>query len=354
MPRKYMSAPVVLDPALGERQIMVIASDPTLDRTKDVMRPEGCVLDNYRENPIVLANHDRTQPIGTATPMIRNNRVEAMVDFAPAGISPKADEYCGLAKAGVLRAVSVGFDPIEFKPNKSGGYDYDKWELMELSLVAVPANPGARIIARAHDPVTKDVPAITAKGMYGIAVLASILEDLGYLQTMTTYEAENEGDGSSLPAVLGEAMRSLANALIAMSHEEAAELLAAAGVIPDAVAEVNTAGQSVSFTKALAQLRKAGRALSASNAEHVAEISKAFDNFAALHAKAANLHGKAADALAAMQETHVAASEHVKALSEAGKKPTEEEDPEAEEDNELSFAVAQRKRFAALAAVRRA
>ena len=354
MPAKYMSTPVILDPALGERQIMVIASDPSLDRSKDVMNPAGCVLDNYLENPIVLANHDRTQPIGTATPMIRNNRVEAMVDFAPAGISPKADEYCGLAKAGVLRAVSVGFDPIEFKPNKSGGYDYDKWELMELSLVAVPANPGARIIARAHDPETKDVPAITAKGMYGIAVLASILDDLGYLQAMTTYEAENEGDGSSLPAVLGEAMRSLANALIAMSREEAAELLAAAGVIPDAVAEDNTAGQPVPFTKALAQLRKAGRALSASNAEHVAEISKAFDNFAALHAKAANLHGKAADALAAMQETHAAASEHVKALSEAGKKPAEEEDPEAEEDNELSFAAAQRKRLATLAALRRA
>ena len=50
MPRKYMSAPVVLDPALGERQIMVVASDPTLDRTKDVMRPEGCILDNYHEN----------------------------------------------------------------------------------------------------------------------------------------------------------------------------------------------------------------------------------------------------------------------------------------------------------------
>ena len=117
----------------------------------------------------------------------------------------------------------------------------------------------------------------------------------------------------------------------------------------------NTAGQPVPFMMALAQLRaKAGRALSASNAEHVAEISKAFDNFAALHAKAANLHGKAADALTAMQETHAAASEHVKALSEAGKKPAEEEDPEAEEDNELSFAAAQRKRLATLAALRRA
>ena len=173
MPQKYLSAPVVLDPALGERQIMVVASDPTLDRTKDVMRPEGCILDNYHENPIVLASHDPTQPIGTAKATVNNGRVEALIDFAPAGISAKADEYCGLAKAGVLRAVSVGFDPIEYEPNKAGGLNYNKWELMELSLVAVPANPGARIIARAAqlDPVevprATDAPVLNVKGMYG-------------------------------------------------------------------------------------------------------------------------------------------------------------------------------------------
>jgi HK97 family phage prohead protease len=142
--RKLLDAP-----SLGARQVLAVASDPTLDRTKDVMRPEGCVLDNYHENPVVLANHDPGHPIGSAKAAIRNGRVEALIDFAPAGVSKMADEWCGLAKAGVLRAFSVGFDPIEYKPNKSGGYDYDKWELMELSLVAVPANPSARIIARA-------------------------------------------------------------------------------------------------------------------------------------------------------------------------------------------------------------
>jgi HK97 family phage prohead protease len=335
MPLKYMSAPVVLDPALSERQIMVIASDPTLDRTKDVMRPEGCVLDNYQNNPIVLASHDPTQPIGSAKAAIRNGRVEALIDFAPAGISAKADEFCGLAKAGVLRAVSVGFDPIEYAPNKAGGYDYNKWELMELSLVAVPANPGARIIARAHDPETKDAPVLNAKGMYGIACLASILDDLGYLQSMTAFEAEMEGDGSNLPVMLGEAMRSLANALIAMSREEAAELLAGAGAIPDVVAADNTASKPLSFIKTFAELRaKAGRALSATNTAHVAEIGKALDAIAGHHA---------------------AASEHVKALSEAGKKPQDEEDDlEADDDNELSFEVARRKRLAAVAAIRRA
>jgi HK97 family phage prohead protease len=341
MKRKYMFAPVVLDPALNERQIMVVASDPTLDRAKDVMNPAGCVLDHYLENPVVLASHDPTQPIGNAKPVIRNGRVEALIDFAQAGISAKADEWCGLAKSGVIRAVSVGFDPIEFKPNKSGGYDYDKWELMEISLVAVPANPGARIIARAATldsvevPWAKDMPVLNAKGMYGLACLAQVLDDLGYLQSMTALEAEMEGESSSLPAMLGEAMRSLGNALIAMSREEVAELLAGAGAIPDAVAEANTAARPVSLIKALAALReKAGRALSATNADHVNEIGKALDAIAGHHA---------------------AASEHVKALFEAGKKPQDETDVEEEDDdNELSFAAAQRKRLAAVVAIRRA
>ena len=125
---------------------------------------------------------------------------------------------------------------------------------------------------------------LTAKGMYGLACLASILDDLGYLQSMTAFEAEMEGDGSNLPVMLGEAMRSLANALIAMSKEEAAELLAGAGAIPDVVAADNTASKPLSFIKSFAELRaKAGRALSATNAEHVAEIGKALDAMSRAH-----------------------------------------------------------------------
>ena len=241
MLRKYLNAPVVLDPALGERQIMVVASDPTIDRTKDVMRPEGCVLDNYRENNIVLASHDPTQPIGNATVTIRNGRVEALIDFAEKGLSAKADEWCGLAKAGVIRAVSVGFDPIEYKPNKAGGYDYDKWELMELSLVSVPANPSARIIARSIELITEEHPPLNAKGMYGLACLASILDDLGYLHVDDRVRGRDGRRRVQSPRHARRGMRSLGNTLIAMSSEEAAELLAGAGAIPDDVAAATAA-----------------------------------------------------------------------------------------------------------------
>lgn len=147
--RKFISGAMIADATLGDRQIRVVASDPTVDRVKDVMVPEGCVLDGYKANPIFLANHDPGCPIGNAEVEIKNGRVEALVTFAPAGASAKADEYCALYKAGVLRAVSVGFQPIEYEPIKDGGYRYTKWELMELSGVAVPANANAVTIERA-------------------------------------------------------------------------------------------------------------------------------------------------------------------------------------------------------------
>jgi hypothetical protein len=134
--------------SLGERQIRIIASDATIDRVDDVMIPEGCELADYRNNPIVLAQHNREHPIGNATISIVNGRVEALIDFAPKGISAKADEYCGLYKSGVLRAASVGFEPIEAEPIKGGGTRFIKWKLMELSCVSVPANPSAVTLER--------------------------------------------------------------------------------------------------------------------------------------------------------------------------------------------------------------
>ena len=139
---------IVKDASLGARQIRIVVSDATPDRVGDVMEPGGCDWSEYRSNPIVLAQHDPTSPIGTAQLKMRNGRIEALVDFAPAGISAKADEYCGLAKAGIINAASVGFDAVEKEPLRGGGWRYTRWKLLEISLVSVPANPAATTIER--------------------------------------------------------------------------------------------------------------------------------------------------------------------------------------------------------------
>ena len=125
---------------LGPRQIRVVASTATPDRVKDIMEPTGVDLKNYRANPIVLADHDRKSPIGKAFAQVVGNQLQAVITFAPAGVSTKADEYCGLAKAGILSAVSVGFVPKEVEPLASGYCRVKTWELLEISLCAIPAN----------------------------------------------------------------------------------------------------------------------------------------------------------------------------------------------------------------------
>lgn len=186
--RKFMSSAVQLDAGLGERQIRVVASSSVPDREKDIMSPIGCDLKNFLKNPIVLADHDRTKPIGTATPEIKDGKVYALIDFAPLGVSKKADEYCGLAKAGVLNSVSVGFMPIDVTPNKGGGVDINKWELLELSLVAVPANPDALVVQRSASTdaenfkvgASRNLPATKSAKWNGSAAADRILKQAGF------------------------------------------------------------------------------------------------------------------------------------------------------------------------------
>ena len=148
MKRKFAAAAVVADETLGPRQIRLRASTPTPDRAGDVMVPKGCDAKGYAANPIILADHDPRQPIGRAKLTIGDDAVDALIDFAPEGVSAKADEYCGLAKAGILNAGSIGFQPVESEPIKGGGLRYTKWELMEISIVAVPCNPEALVVGR--------------------------------------------------------------------------------------------------------------------------------------------------------------------------------------------------------------
>ena len=120
-------------PALPDRTIVAIASDETLDRAGNVMVASGCDATNYKRNAVVLRDHDPTKPIGTASVIVKGNRLEATIKFAPAGVSQVADETFALAKAGVLTGVSIGFRPIESEPLRGGGVKFTKWELLEIS-----------------------------------------------------------------------------------------------------------------------------------------------------------------------------------------------------------------------------
>lgn len=130
-----------------------VLSDETPDRMGDVIIAEGWDLTNFKKNPIALFNHRSDFPIGRWIKLAaQKGKLIGKLILAPEGTSPRIDEIRRLIEAGILKAVSVGFKPIESRPRKVNdsyaGEVFTRAELVETSLVSVPANPNALAIAK--------------------------------------------------------------------------------------------------------------------------------------------------------------------------------------------------------------
>ncbi len=145
------------------RIVRFVASDETPDRVGDVIEVAGWNLTNYKANPVVLWGHDssNTPPIGRSVNVRRGvgpsgaPALLASIEFAPAEAHEFADSVYQLTKAGYLNAVSVGFQPRATKEltkkerqelgMPSYGLFYTSADLLEISVVSVPANPSALV-----------------------------------------------------------------------------------------------------------------------------------------------------------------------------------------------------------------
>ena len=130
-----------------------ILSDETPDRMGDIIEAGGWDLRDFNKNPIALFGHRSDFPIGKWHGVkIEGKEMKGKLELAPRGTSPRIDEIRALVDAGILKAVSVGFKPIESEPinpkDPWSGSRFSKQELVECSLVAVPANPNALAVAK--------------------------------------------------------------------------------------------------------------------------------------------------------------------------------------------------------------
>ena len=151
---------------LGDRSVQFTISKEVVDRDGDILRASGVDFTNYMKNPVFLSFHNsREFPLGKVTKFwVEGNAVKAIVYFPPIeelSTNPEqASEKAKLVdftyhcyKTGMLNAVSVGFIPLEWVETENG-FDIQKWELLEFSAVAVPANQDA--IAEAVKSFGKD------------------------------------------------------------------------------------------------------------------------------------------------------------------------------------------------------
>jgi len=116
------------------------ASTQDVDRHGDVVPASVWKkgLENYLKNPIILAFHDHTQPVGR---MVEHKIEKDQGLWIKAKISSASEKVYKLIKDGILSAFSIGFRV------KDAEYDaatklfvVKELELHEISVVAVPAN----------------------------------------------------------------------------------------------------------------------------------------------------------------------------------------------------------------------
>ncbi len=138
------------DPETGQERFEFVASTETVDREGDIIEVSGWELDAYRKNPVVLFGHDYgSLPVGKASKVgIKSNALMTTIEFVTAEQNPDGHRVYQLVAGGFLKSVSVGFRPLEYVYNEThNGYDFKRQELLEISIVPVPANAEALVAA---------------------------------------------------------------------------------------------------------------------------------------------------------------------------------------------------------------
>lgn len=128
-----------------------IATSPVADRVGDTIASEGII---YKNPAPLLLYHDSKKPVGEVrfkratgdgTPF---DALIASID-RPGVVKDRLDEACDSlsAKPPLIRGVSIGFrelEPAVYNP-KTGGFHFSKIEIVELSMVVIPAHQAATI-----------------------------------------------------------------------------------------------------------------------------------------------------------------------------------------------------------------
>ena len=375
-------------------------STGSVGRDFHTVAPDAWQTRNFENNPVFLWAHDDSQPpIGRVVSIGDvGGKLKGQVEYAGPDLSSFADMIYRMVKAKYLNAVSTSWMPLAWSRStdrsRPGGIDFKSVELLEISQVPIPALPAAlaearsagidttpmvewaeRLLDRAgmllvprneletlrraakmptarkntgdgllvgkHRRAIESAPKVPAfkRGLYDVAQLAYALSTIGYCHDSAEYEAALEEDNSPVPAMLGEALKALGEALIAMTEEEVKELLAEHDGDEDSVEESRSlalgerayvAGgkspQSRAWRLGIA-LARAGRSLSSSNEKRLKEVAGHHDRAMKHHRAMDDHHKTLGDHIDDAQEHHERMTSTLNELGEHVRAAHEAEDP---------------------------
>ena len=110
----------------------------------------GLSTEGYLRNPVVMWAHDisgRSEsgglPIGRTRELTRDGAGRLVADFEFLSEDAFAQRVKNAWDKGFLRAASISWMPVEGGPSEGGQWRDTKSDLLEWSIVAVPADPDA-------------------------------------------------------------------------------------------------------------------------------------------------------------------------------------------------------------------
>jgi hypothetical protein len=142
----------------GKRSARFTMTSEAVDRYGDVVMTDGIDTTQFAKNPQAFFSHNSANwPIGKWTNLQKYlfanpKRMEGDLVLGPAGGPvPEVDQAAWSLQHGLLRSASIGFLPdwsqtekaLDAKGNWDGGLIFHATELLECSLVGIPANPQA-------------------------------------------------------------------------------------------------------------------------------------------------------------------------------------------------------------------
>jgi HK97 family phage prohead protease len=134
---------------LGEGVLECVVTTANEDRHGENILSDGIDTQRYMENPVVLYGHDYYGlPIGKTIKLTeQKTKMKARFQLAT-DILPFAATVYAMVKAGYINAVSIGGIV------KKWSEDYrtiEEMEMLEFSIVSIPANPEALITGRSFE-----------------------------------------------------------------------------------------------------------------------------------------------------------------------------------------------------------
>ena len=158
------------------RTITFVASDGSRDSAHTVLNQDGWKLDRFNKNPVIGYNHDIyggwsgndvDKVIGKGNAYVEDKKLMVDITFEPKEINELAEKVYQKILFGSLNAVSVGFLPVgkgawgkgeEGPGEKNETYYYAGQELLEISVVNIPANSNAT--RKGEDPDEEELKAL--------------------------------------------------------------------------------------------------------------------------------------------------------------------------------------------------